>query len=133
MKSFRYLIVKYNPLLDRPAINIGVIVQSDEEISCKFNQSIERVKNIVGDVNIEEVVFTNLEKTFKEKFAEGTTTITNKETGEQKTINYTNPEYLDYLSTNILNNYVFNNRGMIEAENIEDAINRLYNDHIGNN
>lgn len=134
MKIFRYLVVKYQPLLEKPSVNIGVIVQSDEEIDSKFNPDLSRVRQIVGnEVKIEEIVFENLENTFKERFKEKTLQITDKETGQQKTIPYTSQEYLEYLNRNLLNNYVFNfnNTNLIEAENLSDALARLYHDYIG--
>ena len=132
MKTFRYLVVKYKPSEnDKPMVNIGIIIQANDEIDCKFNNDLGKVKQIIGnDAMINELIFNNLETTFKNRFKEKGFLITDKSTGQQKLLEYTNEEYLDYLSTNLLNNYYFNNKGSIDAENISDGLVRLYKNFV---
>lgn len=127
MNLYRYLVIKYkSQQVDKPEVNIGIIIQSDTEITCKINNDIQRVKNVIGDEPIDKLIFTNLEDTFQRNFEEGYYTVTDKVTGEQKQVPYTDPAYLDYLKTNFLNGYYFNNKGVLEAEDINNGLSRLY-------
>lgn len=128
---FRYLIAKYKPLDDsKQPINIGVIVQSDEAITCKFNKDLDSVAKVVGKDAVNKLVFINLEDTFKHKFEERALIVTDKETGEQKEISYNSPSYIDYLSSNFLNNYIFEYSGEVIADDIEKALIRVYRNFV---
>lgn len=134
MKAFRYLIAKYRTQDEsKPLVNIGIIIQDNDEIKCKFNPSLEQVASVVGENIVDDIIFKNLEKTFNKNFSEKQLTITDKITGQRKTIQYTSPEYLTYLLTNFLNNYVFENYRLIEAENIEEGLLRLYKNFVDPN
>ncbi|GEM_PF-6346658 len=131
MKNYRFLVVKYKPIAaEKPMINIGVIIQGEGEIDCKFNKDLTRVTNFIGPENIDKMIFENLEDTFKTNFQSGSFWITNKDTGAKREIKYTDPFYLDYLTTNLLNNYYFNNKGQLEAKNIQEGLVRLYRTFI---
>lgn len=132
MNSFRYIIAKYKfNEENKPPINIGVIIQSDEQILCKFNSDLSLVKKINGNQQLtDEFVFASMGDTFTKRFAEGTTSITDHETKEKKVIKYTDPQYLDYLNTNFLNNYIYTDRGIIQADSIDEGLSNLYKNFI---
>jgi len=131
MKAFRYLLAKYRPQDDsKPPVSIGIIIQSDDEIKCKFTSNVEQVTKVVGENIVDELIFKNLEKTFNENFKKKELTITDRVTRQRKTILYTSPEYLNYLLTNFLNNYVFEDYRLIEAETIDDGLVRLYKNFV---
>jgi hypothetical protein len=128
MNSYRYLIAKYKPNEENKSpINIGIIIQSDDQITCKFIPDVkvlDKVKSSAGQTD--KFVFENMGKTLQERFAEKTLTITDPTTREKKDIHYTDSVYLDYLCSNFLNNYIFGDRGVIQSENINDGLEQLY-------
>ncbi len=134
MNIFRYIIAKYKFQENSiPPINIGVIIQSDSDIRCKFIDDTSSIEK-TGNSNLpDKLLFKNLEKTLINRFSEGTISITDKETREKQEINYTDPRYLEYLNTNFLNTYIFEDKGVIQAEKIDEALVNLYRNYVNPN
>jgi len=94
--KLRYVVARLVPDLVREEfINVGVILQADEWVSCRFIERIPRSWRLPAD--IEEDVATLLHKTWTSRLAEPSELLYLPEVGEQREVTHTDRLFLEWL------------------------------------
>lgn len=94
--KLRYVVARLVPdVIREEFINVGVILQADEWVACKFIERIPKSWDLPPD--IEEDVATLLHKAWTARLAEPSEIVYLPEHGEQREVAHTDPFFLDWL------------------------------------
>ena len=115
----RYVVAQIVPDLIRQEImNVGIILQSDTWVGCKFIQKIPRDWGIPED--IEHDVVRNLNKAWQKRLGEKPETLYLPATQSQKEIKHTDRQFLEWLNQSYGRHLCFSEVREADVE-IEDA------------
>jgi len=129
----KYSIVQYNirEAFQEKKIPIGVIVQSEEGIFYKFDNSEEKFSLIKSSFpGADKGTFDNFEKTFEENFIKVDQISISDDNGNQILISKNDSQFLDYLNGTYQSTYTYSKPTPLEGSEPKNYLDLIYNQQV---
>lgn len=131
--NMKFSIVQYNirEAFQEKKIPIGVIIQSDEGIFYKFDNSNEKFELIKSNFSgADKETFENFQKTFEENFINVDKISISDENGNQILISKNDPQFLEYLNGTYQSTYTYSKPTPLEGSEPKTYLDLIFEQQV---